>query len=157
MAVEFTFFLNQGWLPWPELRQWDGILCKLAQLMSFAQKHSFQNQQNNTTTRNNKMFTKCKKYLLSNVFSFLVKGSWKHELHMLNSIEALLESVMSNKNLGTNHQLYQHVFNNVMFSREGLKALGAFQNGALMINYQALLDIKNPCDFEIAWKSGQPE
>ena len=55
------------------------------------------------------------------------------------------------------HQLYQHVFNNVMFSREGLKALGAIQNGALMINYQALLDIKNPCDFEIAWKSGQPE
>ena len=72
--------------------------------MSFAQKHSLQNQQNNTTTRNNKMFKKCKKYFLSNVFSFLVKGSWKHELHMLNSMEALLESVMSNKNLGTNHQ-----------------------------------------------------
>ena len=44
-----------------------------------------------------------------------------------------------------------------MFSREGLKALGAMHNGALMINYQALMDIKNPCDYTIAWKSGQPE
>ena len=26
-----------------------------------------------------------------------------------------------------------------------------------MINYESLLTIKNPCDFVVAWKSGQPE
>ena len=77
--IEFTFFLNQGWLPWPELRQWDGILCKLAQLMSFAQKHSLQNQQNNTTTRNNKMFKNAR-----NICCQMFSHSWLKVLGNMN-------------------------------------------------------------------------
>ena len=42
-------------------------------------------------------------------------------------------------------------------SRKGLKHLLKMQNGALMINYESILVNKNPCDFAVAWKSGQPE
>ena len=42
-------------------------------------------------------------------------------------------------------------------AREALGALAITHNGALMINFESLLVIKNPCDFAVAWKSGQPE
>ena len=42
-------------------------------------------------------------------------------------------------------------------NRKALKYLRENHNTAIMMNYESLLLVKNPCDFAVAWKAGYPE
>ena len=41
--------------------------------------------------------------------------------------------------------------------RKALNYLIGKHNRAIMINYESLMYVKNPCDFAVVWKSEYPE
>ena len=45
----------------------------------------------------------------------------------------------------------------MLFFRKALNYLLGKHNRAIMITYESLMYVKNPCDFAVVWKSEYPE